>query len=148
MPQLDPSTFPSQLFWLCISFGILWIGLKFLLPDLAAIIKKRRRYMLSHLQKARDIQKLSEKIAQEQEQRLALAIKEAKRAVDLASEKSHLRFEAFVEKTSAQLSQEEKEKRQLVVDSYQNTSTIVSTHIPELRRELLSKINHKSQESL
>jgi hypothetical protein len=42
MPQLDPVTFASQFFWLCIVFSALYLILvKFCLPNIARILKVR-----------------------------------------------------------------------------------------------------------
>ena len=41
-PQFDFSTFPSQIFWLALSFGVLYLALsRSVLPKLGGIIEKR-----------------------------------------------------------------------------------------------------------
>ena len=43
MPQLDPSSFASQLFWLFISFTLLYVLLsRFILPPLLAVTERRK----------------------------------------------------------------------------------------------------------
>lgn len=43
MPQLDVSTYPSQLFWLIIFFGILYVFMQwFIVPRVSRIFQKRR----------------------------------------------------------------------------------------------------------
>ncbi len=43
MPQLDFSTFPSQIFWLAIAFGFLYLALdRFLIPRIGGAIEERK----------------------------------------------------------------------------------------------------------
>lgn len=50
LPQLDASTFPSQLFWLAVTFGILYLYFsKKALPDISSVIENRREHIQSDL---------------------------------------------------------------------------------------------------
>jgi F-type H+-transporting ATPase subunit b len=52
-PPLDPATFAPQLFWLAISFGLLyWLLKRFALPKVAAAIDERRRHIELDLETA------------------------------------------------------------------------------------------------
>jgi F-type H+-transporting ATPase subunit b len=52
-PPLDPGTFAPQLFWLAITFGLLYVLLKrFALPRVAAAIDERRRHIELDLETA------------------------------------------------------------------------------------------------
>jgi F-type H+-transporting ATPase subunit b len=52
-PPLDPETFAPQLFWLAITFGLLYVLLKrFALPRVAAVIDERRRHIELDLETA------------------------------------------------------------------------------------------------
>ncbi len=43
MPQLDFATFPSQIFWLAIAFGLLYLALdRFLIPRIGGVIEERK----------------------------------------------------------------------------------------------------------
>lgn len=56
MPQLDTSTFASQLFWLCICFfTMLFIMSKIIIPKIADILEQRQRKIDSYLNKAYQI---------------------------------------------------------------------------------------------
>jgi F-type H+-transporting ATPase subunit b len=55
-PPLDPGTFASQLFWLALSFGLLYVVLKrFALPKVGAAIEERRRHIERDLETAEKI---------------------------------------------------------------------------------------------
>ncbi len=58
MPQLDVATFPSQLFWLFICFGITYLALKFwLIPRIERIQSMRELKIERSFEKAKSCQK-------------------------------------------------------------------------------------------
>ena len=62
MPQLDFSVFPSQLFWLLISFfSMLFIMSRFIIPKTAEMINLRKEKIDGDLQKAAEIKQQVEK---------------------------------------------------------------------------------------
>lgn len=53
LPQFDPEWFASQIFWLAISFGILYmIFAKKTLPDISSVIENRKNHIQSDLETA------------------------------------------------------------------------------------------------
>jgi F-type H+-transporting ATPase subunit b len=53
MPQLHSHTFPSQIFWLVVSFALLyWLMAKLVLPRIEKIIEERRNRLDEDLEKA------------------------------------------------------------------------------------------------
>ena len=62
MPQLDFSVFPSQLFWLLISFfSMLFIMSRFIIPKTAEMVNLRKEKIVGDLQKAAEIKQQVEK---------------------------------------------------------------------------------------
>ena len=56
MPQFDPSTFSSQLFWLLICFLVLyWIVAKFAVPRIGDILEQRGRVVQDDLDRAESL---------------------------------------------------------------------------------------------
>ena len=56
MPQLDFSVFPSQLFWLLVSFfSMLFIMSRFIIPKTAEMINLRKEKIDGDLRKASEI---------------------------------------------------------------------------------------------
>lgn len=71
MPQLDFSVFPSQLFWLSISFfTMLFIFSKFIIPKTAEMINLRKDKIDSDLEKAAEIKRQVEKTLERYNQAL------------------------------------------------------------------------------
>lgn len=66
MPQLDSSTFASQIFWLCISFfSLLAISKWYIVPKVEGILSSRERYISFILDQASEFAKDAEKIDDE-----------------------------------------------------------------------------------
>jgi len=61
LPQLDPTWWPSQLFWLAITFGILyWLMSTRFLPAIAGAIEERRDRIADDLDQAGDFKRQAE----------------------------------------------------------------------------------------
>ncbi len=61
MPQLDVSTYPSQLFWLIITFGLIyWIVAKKALPAIGAAIEHRRSRIQDDIEEAERLRRDAE----------------------------------------------------------------------------------------
>lgn len=62
LPQMDAATFPSQLFWLAVSFGFLYLVVStIVLPGLTGAISARRNKIAADLDSAAELKVQSEK---------------------------------------------------------------------------------------
>jgi F-type H+-transporting ATPase subunit b len=82
MPQLDVSTFPTQIFWLAVSFVALyllmaWVGL----PRVSRAIAARRSRIEGDLEKAQQMKAEAEAVIAAYERRLAEARAEAQQTM-------------------------------------------------------------------
>ncbi len=74
MPQLDPSTFGSQLFWLAVSFVTLYVVLSVLvLPRIGATMAKRSEQLDGNLAEAEALRAKAEAALEAYEEALAQA---------------------------------------------------------------------------
>ncbi|MBL6761228.1 MAG: F0F1 ATP synthase subunit B' [PS1 clade bacterium] len=84
MPQLDPSTFGSQLFWLLVCFGALYLVLSFIvIPRISRTLETRAETMESDLAEAEKLRGQAEAALAAYEEALAEA---RSRALVLAQE--------------------------------------------------------------
>lgn len=61
LPQLDPTWWPSQLFWLAITFGVLyWVMAGKFLPSLGGAIEERRDRIADDLDQAAEFKRQAE----------------------------------------------------------------------------------------
>ena len=73
MPQFDPVFFVSQIFWLLISFGGLYLGVYFVVfPLFECIFKERQKLIEVPLEKAEKLVEKTQQIQLQTEQKKAL----------------------------------------------------------------------------
>lgn len=72
LPQLDPASWPSQLFWLALTFGFLyWLMSSRFLPALGGAIEERRDRVADDLDQASDFKRQAEDAGEAYKQALA-----------------------------------------------------------------------------
>lgn len=100
MPQLDPSSFPSQLFWLTVFFVSLYIVLaRFLLPRVQSVIEMRAGTIGSDVEQAERMQSEAERVRDIYE----YAITDAKRKSQTVVAEAAASIAATVSKKQAEL---------------------------------------------
>ncbi len=89
MPQLDPATYASQLFWLLVTFVALYYILsKLILPRIAEVLENRQAHIDHDLERATDLQKESQSVMQAHEQELAQARSKAQQEIAAMKERA------------------------------------------------------------
>lgn len=87
MPQLETSTFTSQLFWLIVCFfSMMFIMSKFIIPRIADILEQRQRKIDGYLNKAADIKLQAEASLKKYQDALAKATNEANSSLSQTKE--------------------------------------------------------------
>lgn len=112
MPQLDVGTFPTQLFWLAVTFAILFVLMaKVALPQVGAVIEARAARIDGDLARAREAKAQSDAALAAYEQAIAAARAEAqatiKAAVDVVNAKTAEREREVSAKLAAEAAQAE-----------------------------------------
>ncbi len=83
MPQLDPTWYVSQLFWLCVCFfTMLFIMGKIIAPRIADILAQRQHKIDDYLVKAHQIKEQAEESLQKYHEALAKATEDANEALE------------------------------------------------------------------
>ncbi|MDX1737660.1 MAG: ATPase, partial [Alphaproteobacteria bacterium] len=78
MPQLDPASYPSQIFWLAISFAVLFLVMwKVALPRVGDTLANRQQKLTGDLEKAEQLKADAEKVQEDLDKSLADARAEA-----------------------------------------------------------------------
>lgn len=112
LPQLDPSTFQTQLFWLVVFFAALYMVFsKKNLPEIGAVVENRRTRIQNDLDAAEKMKAESDAIKQTYEDGMAKAQAQASKfyqdTENAIREKSDREIKAFQEKSQAQLEKSE-----------------------------------------
>ena len=72
MPQLDPASYPSQLFWLAITFVALYLVMwKLALPRIAELLQERQERIDDDLERAEKLKKDAEAVLETYEKTMA-----------------------------------------------------------------------------
>lgn len=83
MPQLDTSTYISQIFWLIVSFFSLWLMMSvFIIPKIEEIMEQRRQKIDGYIQKAEKINKQALQSLEKYEKALKKAKAEANQQIE------------------------------------------------------------------
>ena len=86
LPQLNPANFPTQIFWLALTFGVLYYLMsKKALPRVAEVIEARQERISRDLAKAAQLKEEAEAILAQVEKSLAGARSEAQGVIAQAS---------------------------------------------------------------
>lgn len=93
MPQLDTSTFPSQLFWLVVCFLVLYVILSFIaLPKISRVLGKRAETVDEKINKASLYREQAEDLLVDYEKTLAQA-----------RDQAHQHYKASAHTTASQI---------------------------------------------
>ncbi len=94
MPQLNPDYWVSQIFWVILIFGTLYVILwKTILPKINENLENRKSQILTDLDEAQEFKNQSEKKIYEYNMILSKAKQDAKRILDEAKKKINLDIE-------------------------------------------------------
>lgn len=103
MPQLDFSIFPSQFFWLCVSFFLmLFIMSRFIIPKTAEMINLRKAKIDADLEAAAELKQKVERTLEKYNQALKAASDEANASL----QKTREELSSTIERRQAELTQE------------------------------------------
>ena len=141
MPQLDFSVFPSQLFWLCISFfTMLFLMSKLIIPKIAEMINLRKEKIDDYLDSAADFKARSEQALENYHR----ALKEATDEANLSLQKTKQEMRNLIERKQTELNEEFsrqiKEGEQLIRDNKAKAMKQVDTMTEELAAEIIRKL--------
>jgi F-type H+-transporting ATPase subunit b len=88
LPQLDPSSYPSQIFWLIVTFALLyWLLSKRALPRVADVLETRQDRIAADLDRAQALRQEAEEAMAQHEKLVADAQARARAELDAANER-------------------------------------------------------------
>ena len=150
MPQLNPEFWVSQIFWLTITFGILYIVLsKFILPKISANLEIRKSQILENIEAAEKGRKESEFKIDEYEKIIQNSKNEAKIYFKQAREKIlndiNLKKEALEKELSSEIQATESEVKELRNNAPEKIKKIAIETSSDLIQKLIgTKVNGSS----
>ena len=139
MPQLDPTYWPSQAFWLILIFTLLYFSIsKFFLPKIKNNLDNRENKIKEDLENANKLKELSESKLKEYELILENAKKEVskihfdtKKKLDKAIQSKKEVMEKDIENEILKAQKEIEELKKNSISSIQNISENIASNIIE-----------------
>lgn len=141
MPQLDPTWFASQLFWLAITFvGLYFVLSRLVLPPLQDIIARRQQAVAGDIEQAQNLKAQAEAARLEYE-RMMLEARERAQAVitdavaqgKAAAEQASRNLERDIEKKLSEATQKIEATKQQLIDG-------LSASTAELTEMIVTKL--------
>ena len=150
MPQLDPEFWISQIFWLTLTFGILYLALsKFILPKISANLELRKSQIQENIEAAEKFRKNSEIKLAEYEEIVLNSQLEAKNIFRDAKEKTikdiNLKKETLSKQIDDEIKKAEEEIELFKQMAPEKINKIAVETSSELLKELIgSEVNNSS----
>lgn len=157
MPQLDPSSFSSQLFWLTVFFVLLYVMLaKFLLPGVQSVLALRERTLDGDLGSAAKLKEQAEAVKQQYEAALAdarkqsqLALSEAQAGINAETAKRQADIDAAMARKAAESETAIQKARQGAMEKLTPVASDIAAQVVEMlihKRPDESKLRGKVEE--
>lgn len=135
MPQLDPTHFPSQLFWLCITFGLLYVCIQFwIAPKIKKGLHVRHHYIDHKLQEISSFQKKIEQLEERREQ----VTQQRNEEMALNLEKARARHKEILEKEREKLKKELHATQETFKEEIKAQTEQVAQELQAKKKELVA----------
>ncbi len=141
LPQMNAEYFPTQLFWLALTFLLLWFVLsKIALPRVGEVIDERKERIARDIESASRLKSDTDKALAEYEKALADARSNASAIAKQTREKLTAETVAEKAKVEAQLSAKLHEAETRIAATKSKAMSAVSEIAGETAREVVSKL--------
>ena len=141
MPQLNPEFWISQIFWLTLTFGILYIILsKLILPKISDNLESRKSQILENIEAAEKQRENSEEKLKEYEEIVSKSKMEAKSIFNQAREKALKDISAKKEVLDKQIDEEISKVEQEIKELQSGAAEKINKIAIETSSELIQKL--------
>ncbi len=149
MPQLDPEFWISQIFWLVLTFGLLYIILsKFILPGISKNLENRKSQIVENIETADNQRLESEKLNKEYERVILDSKLKAKSIINNAKKKLindiNKKQELLQNEIDKEIKSAEKEIKLLIDESPAKINKIAIDTSSDLLKQLIGAEVNKS----
>ena len=141
MPQLNPEFWISQIFWLTLTFGILYLVLsKFILPKIGGNLESRKSQILENIEAAEKQRENSEEKLKEYEEIVSKGKFEAKNIFNQVREKALRDINAKKEVLDKQIDDEIRKAEQEIKSLRDSAPDKINKIAIETSSELIQKL--------
>tara|TARA_X000000368_G_scaffold334918_1_gene272398 strand:+ start:160 stop:708 length:549 start_codon:yes stop_codon:yes gene_type:complete len=123
LPQMDISTFPSQIFWLVVTFSILYIFMwKFVIPKLRITIEERKDKISNDVNEAEKLKSEAEEILNKYESKISSSNQDAQKIItearnqsdeyiDKVKKENEAKITSMIEDSNMKIKEQEKKSK-------------------------------------
>ena len=142
LPQLDIATWPNQLFWLAITFAILFLLMNYVVtPRISTVLEGRRDKIAGDLEKAKEADADAKAMQANYEQALASAradaSEKAQEATKAANEKAAKAEAEMAKKLAKKLATAEKKLAEMRDEAMANLNDVATEAAQETVKQLI-----------
>lgn len=141
LPQLDLSTYSSQIFWLLLCFCLLWFLVSvFVTPKIADVVEQRKRKINEYIKKADNLNSQAKLALDNYNETLAQAEKKAEQ--EIAKEQNKLKdyLKNTENKMSAELNKKIADNEFILAKEKKNTLQQIESIAEDLAFDVVQKL--------
>lgn len=141
LPQFDPSTYPSQIFWLTVTFVVLYVFFSFkTLPDIAGVLERRENHIKGDIDTAEKLRHEAEEAQASYESLMENSRAESSRLLAEASEYARTQAGRELESFRARAAQETERTDAEILRAKGAVMDEMQTIVAEVASEAASRI--------
>lgn len=141
MPQLDFTTYSSQIFWLLICFAVLYIFAAFvILPRIREILKERKGVISADISSAEALDRKIEEMHQKTDALRKEATKQYQSKLEEVTKKASAEREKMVEELKDKIENMTKKSRSELRDFVEKTQSKSAEAVQSLAQKIKEKI--------
>src|SRR5688572_14060412 len=141
MPQLDFATYTGQLFWLAVSFVVLYLLVsRIILPSIADVVEVRAKHIADDLNKAESLKDQAEDADKKAAKILAESSNKARGSIAESAAKAKTKIEAKRAELAGKLDQKIKKAESDIAKIEKESADVIEKLSGELAAEIAGEI--------
>ena len=146
MPQLEITTYPSQIFWLVVSFLILYLIMsRIIIPRISSVIKSRESEIKNNIHISEQMYKDTEIINDEYEEIKKKIEGEARGIINYLKETTNKKITKNTELLKKRLEQKLEKNEQEIINKKKKALKEINKISLNLSEEILKKLSNKKK---
>ena len=146
MPQLEITTYPSQIFWLVISFLLLYLIMsRIIIPRISSVIKSRETEIINNIHISEQMYKDTEIINDEYEETKKNIENEARQIINHLKETTNKKITKSTELLKKRLEQKLEKNEQEFINKKKKALKEINKISLNLSEEILKKLSNKKK---
>ena len=147
MPQLEITTYPSQIFWLVVSFLILYLIMsRIIIPKISSVIKNRESKIKNNIHISEQMYKDTEIINNEYEEIKKNIEEEARGIINYLKETTNKKITKNIELLKKRLEQKLEKNEQEIINKKKKALKEINKISLNLSEEILKKLSNENRE--